>query len=216
MQSAVRFLSRWSPRFVDSFPLKRGAMQMFTRIICCALLWVPMAQAQNGITKPSLKPDDTPQHTASNLPSEAEIGELLDKASEFIANYQRAFTNAKPILSKAPSDFYDKKSDLPARANEVIASIKTNGSTAYRLVGLISMLDDMSLTASRASLQVAVLGIKDSSESKVNAHWQTDMVAVAQAGQSCYDISELLLHATLRYIAVEEAALRTLLDREKK
>jgi hypothetical protein len=42
-----------------------------------------------------------------------------------------------------------------------------------------------------------------------------DFLSLAQAEKNCYDISELLLHATLRYIAVEETALHTLIDRQK-
>ena len=43
-----------------------------------------------------------------------------------------------------------------------------------------------------------------------------DFQALAQAGQNCYDISDLILQATLRYIAVEESALRTLLGKGKQ
>ncbi len=43
-----------------------------------------------------------------------------------------------------------------------------------------------------------------------------DFQNLAQADKNCYDISELLLHATIRYISAEEAAFRVLLDREKK
>ena len=41
------------------------------------------------------------------------------------------------------------------------------------------------------------------------------MVDLAQAGKNCYDISELILHATLRYIAVEENLLQTLYQQQK-
>jgi len=47
-------------------------------------------------------------------------------------------------------------------------------------------------------------------------HGMQDFLDLAQAGKNCYDISELLVHSTIRYIAVEERVLRTLLDRDKK
>jgi hypothetical protein len=44
----------------------------------------------------------------------------------------------------------------------------------------------------------------------------SDFVALAQAEKNCYDISELILHATLRLISVEERVLHALMDEQKK
>jgi len=44
---------------------------------------------------------------------------------------------------------------------------------------------------------------------------EANLFRITQAGQATYDISELLLHATLRYIAVEESLLNAVLDKTK-
>ena len=89
-----------------------------------------------------------------------------------------------------------------------------NGMSAYGLVGLVGILDDMSLNAARASTVVIVDALQgDAPDSKHRA--TQDMLDLAQAGKNCYDISEVILHATLRYIAVGENLLNTLFEQEK-
>ena len=149
-----------------------------------------------------------------SMPSEEEIGELLNKANEYVKTYRETFTTTKRSLDKAPTPgYYEKGMELSTQASDVISAIKKNGSTAYALVGLIGVLDDMSLNAARASAATMVVALgENKSNPKDNA--TQDFIDLAQAEKNCYDISELLLHATLRYIAVEETALRTLLNRQ--
>ena len=149
-----------------------------------------------------------------SMPSEEEIGELLNKANEYVKTYRETFTTTKRSLDKAPTPgYYEKGMELSTQASDVISAIKKNGSTAYALVGLIGVLDDMSLNAARASAATMVVALgENKSNPKDNA--MQDFIDLAQAEKNCYDISELLLHATLRYIAVEETALRTLLNRQ--
>jgi hypothetical protein len=149
------------------------------------------------------------------LPSEEEIGELLSKASEYVQTYQQTFTSSKPSLDKAATPgFYAKGMEQSAQASHAIAAIKKNGSSAYALVGLIAILDDMSLNGARASAATALVALRENQADPKN-HARSDFVSLAQAEKNCYDISELLLHATLRYIAVEETALQALLDQKK-
>lgn len=154
--------------------------------------------------------------SGQSLPSEEEIGDLLNKASEYVQTYRQTFTNTKPSLDKAPTPgFFDKGIELSSQASGSIAAIKENGSSAYALVGLIAILDDMSLNAARASAMTMILALEEDKTDPKN-HAMEDFQNLAQAEKNCYDISELLLHATLRYIAVEEKALHTLLDHQKQ
>jgi hypothetical protein len=150
------------------------------------------------------------------MPSEEEIGELLSKASEYVQTYQQTFTSTKTSLDKAATPgFYAKGIELSSQASVAIAAIKKSGSSAYALVGLIAILDDMSLNAARASAATTIVALEEN-RSDPNNHAMNDFLSLAQAEKNCYDISELLLHATLRYIAVEEAALDTLIHRQKQ
>jgi len=97
----------------------------------------------------------------------------------------------------------------------VIAAIKKNGSTAVSLVSLLTILDDMSLNGATASASTMVVAMREDKSNRSNRVMQ-DFQDLAQAENNCYDISELLFHATIRYISVEETVLRTLLDRDKK
>jgi tRNA splicing ligase len=151
-----------------------------------------------------------------SMPSEAEIGELVNKASEYVETYRRTFANTKASLDKAATPGFDQSAvTLADQASEVIAAIKKNGSTAVALVSLITILDDMSLNAQRASAQVMLVAMREDRTDRAN-HGMQDFQDLAQAGKNCYDISELLFHSTIRYITVEETVLRTLLDRDKK
>lgn len=47
------------------------------------------------------------------------------------------------------------------------------------------------------------------------SHAMDDFLNLAQAEKNCYDISELLLHPTLRLIAAEEQTLHSLADQQK-
>jgi hypothetical protein len=150
-----------------------------------------------------------------SLPSDEEIGELLDKASEYVLTYHQTFTNTKQSLDRAATPgFFAKGVELSSQASDAIAAIKKNGPSAYALVGLIAILDDMSLNAARASAVTMIVALQNKTDPK--NHAMEDFQNLAQAEKNCYDISELLLHATLRYIAVEENALHTLLDRQKR
>jgi hypothetical protein len=150
-----------------------------------------------------------------SLPSDEEIGDLLDKATEYVQTYQRAFTNAKHTLDKSPTPgFIEKATQLCSQANFTIASIKKNGPSAFALVSLIAVLDDMSLNGARASSMAMIVGMQENKANPAD-HAMQDFQDLAQAEKNCYDISELILHATLRYISVEESALQTLFARQK-
>jgi hypothetical protein len=95
-----------------------------------------------------------------------------------------------------------------------ISAIKKNGMSAFALVALIGVLDDMSLNAAKASSVAVIVGLHQSTPDSQRRAGQ-DMQDLAQAGKNCYDISELLLHSTLRLIAVEESILHKISDSQK-
>ena len=102
--------------------------------LLCALTVYPQSAGQQG----------TPA-TAPAMPSEAEIGELISKASEYVDTYKRTLTNTKASLDNAPPPgFYDKAMEECAAGSQIISAIRKNGSTGVALVSLIATLDDMS------------------------------------------------------------------------
>lgn len=149
-------------------------------------------------------------------PSDAEIGELLSKASEYVDTYKQTFKNAKASLDAATTPgFYESGMTLSEQASSVIAAIRKNGPTAVALVSLLTILDDMSLNAAKASSATMLVAISQDKSNRDNPAMQ-NFLNLAQAGKNCYDISELLFHATLRLITSEETMLRTLLDNQKR
>jgi hypothetical protein len=154
--------------------------------------------------------------SVQQMPSEAEIDELLGKAAEYVDSYRQTFTSAKPSLDKASTPgFYEKGIELSSQASETITAIRKNGASAYALVGLLAVLDDMTINATRAYAATMLVAAGESSSNPKDRAMQ-DFQDLAQAGKNCYDISELILHATLRLISVEEQALHTLAAQRKK
>ena len=99
-------------------------------------------------------------------------------------------------------------------ARQIITALKYKGESAYGLIGLLSTLDDLSLDASHASTQILLYGARSISARGTFPDSVTGgVVALSTAGNDCYDISELIMHATLRLVAVEEAALSTAADK---
>jgi hypothetical protein len=159
--------------------------------------------------------DETKQPATPTMPSAEEINDLLSKASEYVAVYETTFKNAKPTLDRSPAPgFFETSKDLSSNANSIIATIKKNGMSAYALVFLVKILDNMSLNAGRASTVAVFVQFQgDTPDLKHRA--ALDMQDISQAGKNCYDISELLLRPTLRYVAVEEDLLQTLSEQRK-
>jgi predicted nucleic acid-binding Zn-ribbon protein len=184
--------------------------------VLSVLFIVFAAQAQTTPHKAAAHNQAAASSDVPSMPSEAEIGELVSKASEYVDTYKRTFNNTRASLDKAPNPgFYEKGMELSEQASVVIAAIRKNGSTAVALVSLLTILDDMSLNAAKASSETMIVALSQDKASR-NSHAMQDFQDLAQAGKNCYDISELLFHATIRYISSEETALRTLLDRQKQ
>jgi hypothetical protein len=56
------------------------------------------------------------------MPSEAKIGELVSKASEYVDTFKQTFKNTRASLDKTPnSALYEKGMELSEQASGVIA-----------------------------------------------------------------------------------------------
>ena len=151
-----------------------------------------------------------------SMPSNAEIGELLSKADQKVTGFEEAVKLAKPHLDKTNPRLSSNYLDAAATAHKLIESTQKNGTSAYRLVGLLATLDDLSLDAANAS----VLLLRDDEEQLMKgkqpgAAALSSVVALNNAGAAVNDISELLMHATLRFIDAEEQVLTKVLSEKK-
>jgi hypothetical protein len=159
--------------------------------------------------------DKGADNSTASMPSADEINELLSKADEYIVSYRATFKNAKATLDRSPAPGFDTKSEeLCSQATQISAAIRQNGPSAYALVGLIGVLDDMTLNAARASAVSMVVGLQRGTPEQKHQAAQ-DMQDLAQAEKNCYDISELILHPTMRLIAIEEKLLHSISENQK-
>jgi hypothetical protein len=179
-------------------------------ILALTLLWITTPILESQQSKEQASEPATP-----SMPSQEEVNDLLSKASEYVTAYEATFKTSKETLDKSPAPgYFEKSTVLTSQASTVITAIKKNGMSAYALVTLVGVLDDMSLNAARASEVVVITGLQTSSPVLKHSAIQ-DMQDLSQAGKNCYDISELILHATLRYIAFEEDFLKTIFEQQK-
>ena len=152
----------------------------------------------------------------ANMPSEAEVGELVAKAAEKVEAFQKTLDSAKPILDKADSSAYDKDENAIAGARSILAALKNNGRSAYALVGLLSTLDDLDLDATQDSRAIMFLGFQAMANNNKLPEGMTAMVIMLDSSAtSLYDISELVMHATLRFVGGEEAVLAQVFAEKK-
>jgi hypothetical protein len=168
-------------------------------LILCLLLTVPAA---GEVTLTAA------QAAVQGAPSAAEVGDLMSKAQEYVDSYREAFIAAKPSLDRASTPgFYDKALELSSQASVFISAIRKNGSTAYALVGLLVVLDDMTINATKAYAATILVAARVPGPAGHDA--AADVVNLAKAGQKCYEISELILHPTLKMVSFEEHSLGT-------
>ncbi|MGA3263942.1 MAG: hypothetical protein ABSC47_07840 [Terracidiphilus sp.] len=150
----------------------------------------------------------------STPPSSAEILELANKADEKVVDFEAVLKKAAPYLDKHT---LQTDEDAVNTTHSIIESIRKKGADAYVLVSLLSTLDDLSLDASRASLSVLLYYTQNASKGDAsNTTALASVMDLSDSDKSLSDISDLLLHATLRYVAAEENTLIQLLEKPKK
>jgi hypothetical protein len=141
------------------------------------------AQTSPDRTVPSREAQVQQSSAPSRMPSEDEIRELLGKASEYVDTYKRTFTYTKPSLDKAATPgFHAKGMELSAQASSAIDAIRKNGSSAWALVVLVTILDDMSLNAAKASAATTLVALEEN-RNDPNAHAMSDFQDLAQVGK---------------------------------
>lgn len=168
---------------------------------CFLLAGVLAAQTAHS---PAMPPGDQ----IANIPSEAEIGELTAKATEKVEVFKRTLDAVKPYLDKADPSAYRKDMDAAENANMILGVLKKNGRTGYGLVSLLTVLDDLDLDATQDSTAILLYGTQALTEGKQPPDGMTAAVMMLTSSASnFYDISELVMHATLRFVGGEEAVL---------
>jgi hypothetical protein len=98
--------------------------------------------------------------TGTSMPSNDEILELLAKAEQKVSGFENAVKGVKPDLDKADPELSKTYVDAGAAAHVIILSIRKNGPSAYSLMSLVTTLDDLSLDASTATIQLLLLRIQ--------------------------------------------------------
>jgi hypothetical protein len=183
------------------------------KILTALLLITSVAFAQTKGPSDKTAQEDRTKQAAADMPSRQEINELVGKASEKITGLQSALKSVKPLLDKSDPDVFRQDSEALESARTAIAAIQKNGPSSYVLVSLISILDDIKLDTVTAGPSLAFQAMK--SDNAARAIEAVDISRFLEAGTACYDISELLLHATLRYVNAEESLLNEILDKAK-
>jgi hypothetical protein len=149
----------------------------------------------------------------ADLPSNAEIQELAAKADEKVTNFEKVL-KASSGLQK---DVLATDLATAQTAHTIVAVLKKNGPSSYALVSLVATLDDIALDASRAaqaeSMSYCQNGLKGNSPDQAA---MVSMVGLSDSETSVNDISELVLHATLRYVKVENDVLNAALQTKSK
>jgi hypothetical protein len=145
-----------------------------------------------------------------NMPSERELSELLAKADEKVSAFEAAVKNAKPGLDKTDTKYARNYLEAAATAHLLISETIKNGPTAYRLVGVLGTLDDLSRDAAKGTVFLLIAEMD-----RPTPEGGTVALSLSAVGTACNDIAELIFHATMRLIAAEETALNKLLDEQK-
>ena len=122
----------------------------------------------------------------ANMPSDEEISELLAKADEKVSTFEKAVTSAKPHLDKFDTNQATNYLNAASTAHQLIQATKKNGPSAYRLIGVLATLDDLSVDAANGSAYL--LAADEQQVLKGNApdmHTQGAVIALITAGTAC-------------------------------
>ena len=169
------------------------------------------AQTKSAVSAPSSK--EVLSELQRSMPSEKEFSELLAKAEEKVSAFEAAVKNSKPLLDKIDTKFATQYLDAAATAHESISQTLKNGPSAYSLVSVLTMLNDLSRQAANGA--VLLLGADEFQGKPLSTATRLAVFALNTAGTACNDIAAQILDATMRLIAAEETALNKLLNNQK-
>ena len=151
-----------------------------------------------------------------SMPSKEEVSELIAKADEKVSSFEDAVKNAKPYLDRVNPKLVTNYLDGASAAHTIIRNLQKNGPSAYGLVSLLATLDDLSLDASTASVQLLRTDEERLESGKPpDVGSLSSVIVLGNATTACNDIAELVMHATLRFVNVEEQVLAKMMDKEK-
>lgn len=150
----------------------------------------------------------------NDMPSPAELSALIKKAGEYVARFQEVLSLAKPQLEHIDPGRAAKYSDNAATAENIIVMLTTTGTSGSRLVMLLDAMDTLALDAAMANVQLLTADLQRVASGK-SRDIQTATLVLGLTGveTQCYDISELLLNASLRFVAFEDAVLIRVTDK---
>ena len=155
-----------------------------------------------------------PSNNAVSMPSKAEIGELLSKADQKVSGFEETVKLVRPQLDRIDPKVVANYLDAASTAHNIIDTMQKTGASGYGLVGLLGTLDDLSLDAANASVLLLKAYAEASTQGKQpSVAGLASVVAVSNAGTGVNDISELIMHATLRFVGAEEQALDKFLEK---
>jgi hypothetical protein len=144
----------------------------------------------------------------NSFPSKEEISQLVQKANQRVTDFERVVQAAKPFLSE---DRFKSDTDAVTAAHRIIGGLNKNGLSAYALVALTIKLDDLVVSGDRSVQDILRDGWKGTISGKAaNVSGLDSAVRLNVAGAAVNDITDLIGHATLRLINVEETALEKL------
>jgi hypothetical protein len=158
----------------------------------------------------------SPDAVRASMPSKDEISELLSKADEKVSSFEQTMKAIKTTLDGIDSSLTSKGLDAASTAHTAIRGLQKTGPTGYGLFVLVVTLDDLSSNAFRSAF---VLASADRDRvvtgGRPDNNLPSNVLALSNVGNACNDIAELIVHATLRYLRVEEEVLGQLLDNKK-
>lgn len=141
------------------------------------------------------------------MPSDAELNELFNKAEEKVATFRKAVNSARPQLDKIDAHLASNYIDAAATANAIIAGLRTKGPSGAGLLMLITTLDDLALDATQGGLRLLVQNQTHPVNAEADTATVMSVMSLSTAEVGCNDISELLVHASLRFIGAEDSLL---------
>lgn len=132
--------------------------------------------------------------TGTSMPSADEISELMSKAEEKVTGFEKALNGVKLDLDKVDPQLSTNYLKAASGARIIVGIIRKNGPSAYALVSLVTTLDDMSLDAATATVQLLLKAI--SSGQTGTSSLGVFLVPLMTSKNECNDMSELIMHAT--------------------
>ncbi|HEY4740716.1 MAG TPA: hypothetical protein VIH76_08995 [Candidatus Acidoferrales bacterium] len=188
-------------------------------VMCAVIMVLPsagVAMGQSNIAGQSATPSrEELAKLQATMPSDEEISELLAKADEKVSVFEQAVRLAKPFLDKIDTKYATNYLDAASTAHYLIQATNKNGTSAYRLVGVLTTLDDLSYDAATGSVFLMGMNAGHTEQGKSpDLAAQGALITLTASGTACNDIAALLMHATLRFVDVEEKLLGMLLPKD--